>query len=41
MDCDGFLANEFSAKDATHGNKRYGELVIAQVLLYMKEMNLS
>jgi hypothetical protein len=41
MDCDGFLAEDYSARDATHGNNLYGELVIDQLLSYIKEINLS
>jgi hypothetical protein len=29
---DGFLAENCYAKDATHGNRRYGEMVLKQIL---------
>lgn len=40
MDSNGFLAKCFYANDATHANKNYGELVVAQVIAYLEKINI-
>lgn len=32
LDVDGYLASEYYANDATHGNRKYGELVLSQLV---------